>query len=272
MLSHFSPLCSQLTKGSCKDCWDAGLGWGGKGGEQTPAQRSCRTTGGIAPKTFHHPSFPHTRSASPVLALLMHKMWDSVMSIPGYGWDGACYGTGCPHPCSLSELQARTYLSNPRWHEQTLPRFVQQIFGKEKVALPPSLPPSLPRCSRVSAGTRWQKAVAFPKSSRKTWNPRRPAGRSLPRVCLLHSCKVKVMSLPDSFALIKGLVIPHLPIQVYPYTHLLGYFIHKALNETPFFFFSYFWMDAENHSVKTETNAPLNPSQWTICFFNAAFK
>lgn len=89
-------------------------------------------------------------------------------SITGYGCDRACYGTGCPHPRSLSELRVCTYFSNPRWHEQILPRLVQQIFGKKKAGLLPSLPPWPGAAGAALAHTgrrRWcsQKATGKPE-------------------------------------------------------------------------------------------------------------
>lgn len=87
----------------------------------------------------------------------------------------------------------------------------------------------------------------------------------------MYGCTVKAASLPDSFPLIKGLIIPHLPIQLYLYADLLDYFIHKALNKI-LFFFSLSLFNGHRETFCQETNVPLNPSQWTICFFNTAFK
>lgn len=193
-------------------------------------------------EVFHPSSFPHTRFANAVLALSGHKTWCSVSELspslrsPRAPW-GLRMGWSVLWQLPTSTLPLpMTGGSTFQIHTGMSKRY-QDLCSKYLARRRrPSLPPCLPWCSRVSAGTHRQKAVAFPKSNRKTWNSSRPAGCSLPRVCLIHSCKVKAMSLPDTFTLIKGLVIPHLPIQVYPYTHLLGYLIHKALNKMPFFF------------------------------------
>lgn len=79
--------------------------------------------------------------------------------ITGHGQDGIYSSTGCPHPCSFSQLQVCMNFLSPHWHMQTLPRFVQQIFAKEKAILPLSL--SLPPCQGAAGsvlactGRRW---------------------------------------------------------------------------------------------------------------------
>lgn len=54
--------------------------------------------------------------------------------------DGMERAMAAAHIHAPSPNDRREHLPNPHWHEQTLPRFVQQISGKEKAALPPSLP------------------------------------------------------------------------------------------------------------------------------------
>lgn len=54
MMSHFSSLLTAAL-GSCKDQRDAGLGQSSRGGEQIPAKRSCRSTGGVTVRHFTPP-------------------------------------------------------------------------------------------------------------------------------------------------------------------------------------------------------------------------
>lgn len=211
-------------------------------GEQTQAQGSCRGTGGcFTPPSSHTPDLPtqflpfhHPRHRAAFWSPGPHCVpWDH------HGlWVGLCtLGTGCPHPHSLSKLQVPTLFSNLHWHERTLPRFEHQIFGKEKAVIPPSLPPSLP--AQVQQGQCWQALAeggSIPKKQQENLKSQQTR-RLQPAEGLSDTqLQVKAASLPDSLSLIKRLVITHLPVKVYPYTCLFGYFIHKTLNKMPFFF------------------------------------
>lgn len=147
------------------------------------------------------------------------------------------------HYRSLSISQIHSDMSK---HYQDL--CSKYLARRRRLSLPPSLPsslsPSLPSgSSSVSTSTHWQKAMAFLKRNLKFQRAHRSqpdkGGQHGGMFFLIYSCKVKAAScLSDSFPLIKGLIIPNLPNQLYPYAHLLGYFIHKALNKLLFYFFA----------------------------------
>lgn len=69
MMSHFSSLLTAAL-GSCTDQQDAGLGYSSRGGEQTPAKRSCWSTGGVTARHFTSP--PSHRADLPTQPLPFH--------------------------------------------------------------------------------------------------------------------------------------------------------------------------------------------------------
>lgn len=209
---------------------------------QTPAQGSWRSTGAIAQRLFtpppsHTPDLPtqslpfqRTRPGAAFWSCRPrwehHGLWTR-WSVLWHSLPVSTLPLGITGPYVL-------FKSTLTWTNTTNVCAANIWQGERRSSLSASLH------GWVQQGQRWHAlaagSVLFPKINRKTWNPSRPTGRSLLRVCLIHSCKVKATSLPDSSTLIKGLVIPHLPIQVYLYTDLLGYFLHKALNKMPSFF------------------------------------
>lgn len=74
---HLSSLLTAALS-SCKDQWDAGPGYSGRGREQITSSERLQEHWWNHSEIFHATSFPHSRFANPVLALSLHKMWGSI--------------------------------------------------------------------------------------------------------------------------------------------------------------------------------------------------
>lgn len=194
---------------------------------------------------FHPTFFPHTTFADLVLALSPPKTqgsilepWSSLHSLRASRAMGGIEHAWHGLPASTLTLQITgpyvVFKSALTWVNITK-IWASNIWQGE--GSHPTFPPSLP--AQVQQGQCWQALAeggSIPKKQQENLKSQQTR-RLQPAEGLSDTqLQVKAASLPDSLSLIKRLVITHLPVKVYTYTRLFGYFIHKTLNKMPFFF------------------------------------
>lgn len=188
--------------------WSCRTGCSHRRWEQTTAQGSCSSTGGIiticlTPLTSHTPDL-HTQSSSFHCRSHEEAFWSHYLLLCS---SRASWTTNMKYVTAWAAHSHAPSLGIFQIHSdmKIIKIFAANIW-QTQISFP-SLPPFLPGYRMVSATAHYQVVMAFPKSNRNIWNFREHTDHSLPWVgitrfdafFLMYGCTVKTTIFPIHF-------------------------------------------------------------------------